>query len=126
MLRLRLLSAAQHQHLLFSPYTIGLQNQYYMNRLNGFTATQILFCLSGSGILRIGGKGEYNIKKNHIFILSAGLAHEYFPKEKEPWVVGFVSFFERLEGQFEALFQLKSIVMEAHSLERIINLVREM
>ncbi|MGM7723225.1 AraC family transcriptional regulator [Metabacillus sp. Hm71] len=72
-------------------YTVGSNIQNALHRPKGFSATQVLITLSGSGRIRINGQHDRVAAKKHAFIIYEGIPHEYFPISDEPWLVGFIS-----------------------------------
>lgn len=73
-------------------YSIGWEHQVYMNRPVGFPVNQVFLTKKGTGVFRIFGLGELELKAGHVLVLPAGVAHEYFPLTKSPWQLGFIGF----------------------------------
>ncbi len=70
---------------------IGItRNQYKISREDGFNSYQILYCVSGSGIFKVGGK-SYKISSGDAFFFRPGVPHEYIPVEK-PWKTTWITY----------------------------------
>ena len=62
-------------------YVVGLggdKNQRHIKRPCGFSSYQILYCIGGSGVLKIENK-EYKISKGDAFFFKPDIPHEYYP-----------------------------------------------
>ncbi len=68
----------------------GSEYQYHIIRNDGYLWHQILFSITGSGILKYDNK-TVTIDEGDIFFLPAGYPHEYYT-ENESWDVRWVAF----------------------------------
>lgn len=73
-------------------YTVGLQEQGYIVRTEGFSAHQLFVTEQGSGILRVQGEGQWEIGYGDVFFVREGVVHEYYPTGEQAWIIGFISF----------------------------------
>jgi len=91
-LPIRLVTSPYNKDLIpLQIYTVGSHYQKAIHRPIGFTATQVLLTLSGSGRICINGNSNLVIKKNQAIIIYEGVPHKYFAENDEPWIVGFLS-----------------------------------
>ncbi|AJY76132.1 helix-turn-helix domain-containing protein [Paenibacillus beijingensis] len=87
----------------FYVYTVGTEKQPPITRLNGFSAKQLFFTISGQGEFRQLGQHNWDIlKPNRLLYIPGGLPHEYVPKGREPWITGYVTFVEKEDGWMES------------------------
>ncbi len=74
-------------------YVVGLgehERQRHIIRPYGFHSYQILYCTSGSGILKFKDE-EHRINPGDAFFFRPDIPHEYYPLEA-PWSVRFIVF----------------------------------
>ena len=66
------------------------ENQYHIQRPEGYPDFHFLYCTSGRGRLKIDGR-TFDIAENMGFFFRPDIPHEYFP-ELEPWTTWWVTF----------------------------------
>lgn len=102
-------------------YVVGIGNheaQDHVRRPFGFQSYQFLYCLSGSGILKIEDK-EHQISAGDAFFFRPDVPHEYYPTE-EPWSVRWVVFAGNgVENIMDYLSFGKSEVFPLHNPEEL-------
>jgi AraC-like DNA-binding protein len=92
-LELRTNLSSEERILPFTVYTVGMEQQPPISRLEGFSAHQLLITASGSGRVHLLGQNKWDIMtKNSVLYIPAGFPNEYAPINDGNWLVGFVSF----------------------------------
>lgn len=83
----------------FAVYTVGIDQQLPIMRLNGFSAKQLFFTFSGRGRFRKLGQDKWDILAPNSFLyIPEGFPHEYMPLRGETWHAGYVTFVEQRSG----------------------------
>ncbi len=94
-------------------YVVGvgrMLNQHNVERVNGFPYYQVIYCTSGSGVLKVNGE-KYVITTQQVFLLYPDEMHEYYAI-KEPWETHWVTMDgEQVENIFRTLCFTKSTVL---------------
>jgi AraC family transcriptional regulator, arabinose operon regulatory protein len=81
----------EEERLPFYVTSIGAnENQYHVQRPEGYPNYHFLYCTAGQGRLLIDGK-EYFIGEQSGFFFYPGVAHEYYA-EAEPWTTWWITF----------------------------------
>lgn len=98
-------------------YVVGvgcLLNQHHIDRSNGFPHYQVIYCMNGSGMLKV-HEEKFLITSQQVFILYPDEKHEYYPVE-EPWETHWVIMDgEHVQNMFRALGFTKSMVLYLHN-----------
>jgi AraC-like DNA-binding protein len=85
--------SSEEQVLPFIVYTVGMEQQSPISRLEGFSAHQLLITASGKGRVHLLGQNKWDIvTENSVLYLPAGFPNEYVAVNEGDWLVGFVSF----------------------------------
>lgn len=98
-------------------YVVGvgcLLNQHHIDRSNGFPHFQVIYCTSGSGILKV-HEDKYLVTTQQVFVLYPDEKHEYYPAE-EPWETHWVIMDgDQVQNIFRTLGFTKSMVVYLHN-----------
>lgn len=87
----------------FTVYTVGVEHQGAMTRVQGFSAKQLLVCFSGRGAFRLLTQHQWtDIEPLTLLYIPAEVPHEYVPQGDEPWIVGFISLLENKSRGLES------------------------
>lgn len=67
---------------------------HYRRRTDPIDQYVFIYCVEGEGHFRIGGPDAevHNVRQNEYFILPAGVQHEYWADEKNPWTIYWIHF----------------------------------
>ncbi|MFB9278998.1 AraC family transcriptional regulator [Cohnella cellulosilytica] len=77
----------------FTVYTVGMEQQSAISRLEGFSAHQLLITASGKGRVHLLGQNKWDIiEENTVLYIPGGFPNEYVPVADGDWLVAFVSF----------------------------------
>ncbi|MBD2872929.1 AraC family transcriptional regulator [Paenibacillus arenilitoris] len=86
------LSSGEHG-VPFTVYTVGMEQQNAISRLEGFSAHQLLITASGKGRVHLMDQNKWDsIAENTVLYIPAGFPNEYVPVAEGDWLVAFVSF----------------------------------
>jgi len=66
-------------------------SRHYTLRKNGLPLNLLIYCVAGSGWVRIGSK-KYSTTANNFFILPCNVEHEYAATEDDPWTIYWIEF----------------------------------
>ena len=64
---------------------------HYVERREGIDQTILIYCLAGSGSVKI-GETIFPIKKGHVVIIPSGVPHIYCADAKDPWSIFWIHF----------------------------------
>lgn len=68
----------------FTVYTVGMEQQGVLSRLEGFSAHQLLITVSGRGRAHLLGQNKWDIlEENTVLYVPAGFPNEYMPVVEE-------------------------------------------
>lgn len=86
-------SESEERVVPFTVYTVGMEQQSALSRLEGFSAHQLLITASGKGRMHLLGQNKWDIvHRNTVLYIPAGYPNEYVPVVEGDWLVAFVSF----------------------------------
>lgn len=68
-----------------------MAEHHHRIRTVGINQFVLIYCVDGSGFYKVRGK-RYEVRKNHYFILPAGVPHEYGAEEGKEWTIYWVHF----------------------------------
>jgi len=109
----------------FTVYTVGMEQQGVLSRMEGFSAHQLLITVSGRGRAHLLGQNKWDIlEENTVLYVPAGFPNEYMPVVEGDWLLAFVSF----HGSEVALaswgFGDASSVLSVRSADRLLKLLK--
>jgi len=109
----------------FTVYTVGMEQQGVLSRLEGFSAHQLLITVSGRGRAHLLGQNKWDIlEENTVLYVPAGFPNEYMPVVEGDWLLAFVSF----HGSEAALASWglgdSSYVISVRSADRLLKLLK--
>jgi AraC-like DNA-binding protein len=84
------------------PVTVGQfieTKGHYIERLQGYGTHQLMFCLSGSGVVQIEGD-SHAVKAGDLVFFHAACYQKYFTHDADPWSTYFVHFVGKGVGNF--------------------------
>lgn len=112
----------------FAVYTVGTECQQPITRVNGFSAKQLFLAFSGSGLFRMLDRMEWEeLPAGSAIYIPDGLPHEYKPRGKEPWFVGYATFVEREPAALRPFgFGDEAVRFELEELDRLYGLLERM
>ncbi len=79
-------------------YTVGMDRQISITRLEGFSAPQVLITFSGTGKFRQLGQSWKILEPGSLLFIPANLPNEYMPIGEENWHVGYATYLENEGG----------------------------
>jgi AraC-like DNA-binding protein len=90
-------------HLPWSIYTVGIETQQAVTRVQGFSANQFFISFAGSGRFRLLNESVWTeVPAASLFYMPAQLPHEYVPDTEAPWLLGYVSITEHIPHSLRA------------------------
>lgn len=90
-------------YLPWSIYTVGIETQQAVTRVQGFSANQFFISFAGSGRFRLLNESHWTeVPAASLFYMPAQLPHEYFPDTEAPWLLGYVSITEHISHSLAA------------------------
>ncbi len=114
------------EHLVpFTVYTVGMEQQGALSRLEGFSAHQLLITVSGRGRAHLLGQNKWDIlEENTVLYIPAGFPNEYMPVAEGDWQLAFVSFHGSAAARASWGLGDSSSVMSIRSATRLLELLQ--
>ncbi|MBB3112127.1 AraC-like DNA-binding protein [Paenibacillus phyllosphaerae] len=80
-------------------YTVGMDQQIAITRLEGFSAHQVLITLSGAGKFRELRQEQWKLlEPGSLLYIPANVPNEYMPVDGDAWHVGYTTYLENKSG----------------------------
>ena len=109
-------------------YILGISardTEVHFIREEGYPNHQIIYCVRGSGVLRVGGE-EYSINAGDGFYLPPKVPHEYFPTE-EIWETHWITYEGReIENMMNYIKLDRAKVFRIHDLSSLDAIFKKM
>ncbi len=103
-------------------YSCGQHPQHALHRPIGYPTFQCMICFSGEGSFSFEHQPGLRLGRGDILLIPGGVAHDYGPCGKEPWVLGYVGIDGTLVKPLVESLRLpllQAIAINEHELERL-------
>ncbi|WP_256757897.1 AraC family transcriptional regulator [Cohnella sp. WQ 127256] len=107
-------------------YTTGMEQQPPINRVEGFSAHQLLITASGHGKVHWFDQNKWDIvSPNTVLYIPAGFPNKYVAENEGDWLVGFVSFHGSDAARESWALGNKPTIIPVQSTTRLLELLED-
>jgi len=129
MLPFRLFQNHSNQSYPLSLYSCGLHEQTSQNRPIGYPTLQCFINFEGEGVFHFAGQQKIVSEVGQVLLVPGKLAHEYYPKQDQMWILGYMGINGYLAESFIsacAIPMLTPILLDNDQLQQSSNRIHQM